>query len=193
MEEITLKWFLEVPGLFIVGGVLLMILAIIILVTGSRKDKSKGENSTNIKDEVVEISPIKVEENLNENSQLNSLNNVSNTLVAEKIPDVVIPTTPVAAATVITPAATITPVSSQPVVNSVVENTVSAPTLETPVIAPIAKPLVQETPIIVEPVSVPVTEPIVSQPNLNPTINNMDLNNVQMIMPTNIEEEEEII
>ena len=46
MDDITLEWFFKLPGLFITAGVLLILIALIVFIIGSRKEK-KNKNDTN--------------------------------------------------------------------------------------------------------------------------------------------------
>ena len=47
MDNITLEWFFQLPGLFITGGVLLILIAIIVYIIASKKEKSISSNETN--------------------------------------------------------------------------------------------------------------------------------------------------
>ena len=53
MGDITLDWFFKMPGLLIVGGVMLILIALLIfIVTGSKKRaKNKEESEVSIKEE----------------------------------------------------------------------------------------------------------------------------------------------
>ena len=48
LESITLDWFLKLPGLFITGGVVLILIALIVFIIGSHAEKKKLKNESNL-------------------------------------------------------------------------------------------------------------------------------------------------
>ena len=47
MEKINLEWFFKLPGLFITGGVLLILIAILVYIIGSKKERSVAKDEAN--------------------------------------------------------------------------------------------------------------------------------------------------
>ena len=132
MEEITLGWFFEMPGILILGGVVLIILAIIIFILGGIKSKEKKEKNESM-EKPIDVAIVKVNDDKKD----------------IKIESAVIP---------------------------VVES----------VVTPVVEPIVNSMPVV-EPVVTPVVESVVE-----PAINKINLDSVQMIVPSN-EEIEDLI
>lgn len=185
MEEITLEWFFKMPGILILGGVVLIILAIVIFIIGGVKSKNDNEIKETLENP-VNVSPVKIENNsLKMNSQENNevLKSVPNVEIAkdESVQNVINPVV-------------------EPVVNNI-------PDLVKPVATPISEPIITNTsdkiestaPIINEPPVNPIIEPTVNMmPSLEQTINTnetskISMDDVQMIIPSPNEETEEII
>ena len=47
MDNIDIEWFFKVPGLFITGGVFLILIAIIVYIVGNSKAKKASQDDTN--------------------------------------------------------------------------------------------------------------------------------------------------
>lgn len=84
MNEITLEWFFQIPGLFITIGVLLILIALLVLIIGGSKAKNKKQDDLALVDDVQEADVNQVESvnvlEPNSVDYLNGANNLNNSL-----------------------------------------------------------------------------------------------------------------
>ncbi len=183
MENINLEWFFKLPGLFITGGVFLILVAIIVYLIGSSKEKKARQQETNygvdsssmnkeeVKEEVVTplVNPTVNTEPVN--SEVNTIGgqpvNVVNTDTNEK---------EVAAVN-----------SFNPVITPVNENSIVTP-VETPKVEPVVVTPQEEvkeeknlTPSIT-PIITPI-EPVNTQSEVSPLEINVVTPNVNVSEP----------
>ena len=139
-ENMSFEWFFKMPGLFITGGVVLILIALLVFLLGSKKEANKEGNLVEPKNDGGESNNVPVE------------------------PVAPIPVEPVSAPVSVEPVA---PVAVEPVAPVTVEPVVApvAPTPVEPVITPVApiniEPAVPVTPVGVTPVAPITIEPVV--------------------------------
>jgi len=147
-----LDWFTTIPGILIICGVLLLVIAIILFIVGSKKDKKEEKQMADVN-------------TVNNNSTVNPVNNSVNENSIS-----ISPVEPVVDNSISTPA--VDNVVSTPAVDTV--PTTPAPeanTLEQPVIdipAPEVVPTVNEMPAKDEVIQ--ITEPVVDTKEEAPTV-----------------------
>lgn len=151
-----LDWFTTIPGILIICGVLLLVIAIILFIVGSKKDKKEAKQMADV----------------NTTDGSSTVNNVNNSVNENSIS--ISPVEPVVDSTISTP--TVDNVVSTPAVDTVPttpapEVTPEANTLEKPVIdipAPEVVPIVNEMPAKDEVIQ--ITEPVVDTKEEAPTV-----------------------
>ena len=53
----NLEWFFKMPGLFITGGIVLILIALLVFILGSKKDNksNKEETNTNVESSIPDM------------------------------------------------------------------------------------------------------------------------------------------
>jgi hypothetical protein len=154
MENIDLQWFFKLPGLFITGGVILIIIALIVYIVASAKEKKMakasndfGVDNTNMQDNKVEdvqvplVNPSFSTEVKENNINTNNIGGQPVTVtspIEEKTPVVV--DTPASFEPTITPVEPVSPVVT-PQEAPVTQNDVKSDASETPSVTPIITPI----------------------------------------------------
>lgn len=161
------SWFTTIPGILITCGVVLLIIALVIFIVTSRKNKkvdstvSSGETSTN-----VEAVPSTVEQSVTpieiDNTPLQSIDNTSSAAIPTELPaePIAVPE-PVVASTPVVENAVPQPIPVQP------ESVIKEETIASSPVTPMSIPEPQPTPVIdVTPEVLPTVQP---EPVVNPT------------------------
>lgn len=154
-----LDWFTTIPGILIICGVLLLVIAIILFIVGSKKDKKEAKQMANG----------------NTTDGSSTVNNVNNTVTnvsensisispVEPVVDSTI-STPTVDNTVSTPVASTVPTTPAPEVTPEV-NTLEQTVIDIP--APEVIPAVNEMPVKDE--AIQITEPVVDTKEEAPTV-----------------------
>ena len=154
MENIDLQWFFKLPGLFITGGVILIIIALIVYIVASAKEKKMakasndfGVDNTNMQDNKVEdvqvplVNPSFSTEVKENNINTNNIGGQPVTVtspIEEKTPVVV--DTPASFEPTITPVEPVSPVVT-PQEAPVTQDDVKSDVSETPSVTPIITPI----------------------------------------------------
>lgn len=154
-----LDWFTTIPGILIICGVLLLVIAIILFIVGSKKDKKVAKQMADV----------------NTTDGSSAVNNVNNTVTNVSENSISIsPVEPVVDSTISTPTVdntVSTPVASTVPTTPAPEVTPEVNTLEQTVInipAPEVIPTVNEMPVKDE--AIQITEPVVDTKEEAPTV-----------------------
>ena len=118
-----LDWFTTIPGILIICGILLLVIAIVLFIVGSKKDKKEAKKTVSVNDS-------NTTDGLNSNENSISVSPVEPAVDVISTPNVNVDNVPVSEGTV------------------QVENKVDLPTFDTPTIdmpLPVAEPTVEET------------------------------------------------
>lgn len=154
-----LDWFTTIPGILIICGVLLLVIAIILFIVGSKKDKKEAKQMADV----------------NTTDGSSAVNNVNNTVTnvsensisispVEPVVDSTI-STPTVDNTVSTPVASTVPTTPAPEVTPEV-NALEQTVIDIP--APEVIPAVNEMPVKDE--AIQITEPVVDTKEEAPTV-----------------------
>ena len=128
-----LDWFTTIPGILIICGVILLLIAIILFVVGSRKTKKSDSASISVSN--AEVTPLGINNTVMDTAAPNMDNTVMNTVATPNVDNTVMNT--VATSNVDN---TVMDTVAAPSVDTAVMNTVAAPSVDNTVMNTVATP-----------------------------------------------------
>lgn len=198
MNNISLEWFLKVPGLFITAGVVLIIIALVVFLIGSKKERSEGTDGTssglgnepgNSQASNTPVEP--VQSNVGVSNTISPIQPVENNNTEQPGIVGVTPVVTPVVTPLVTPASNPAPTENNTIgpITPVVPNTPTEIKVDTPVVTPnVAAAVVPEASTESAPAAMDVITPVtpVGEP-VAPSVNEAVAAPVVEITPAQVE------